>query len=210
MNNGGMMRKFVHGAASVLLALVIALTYTSPALAADAEDLCTTSGGTWKGPDSQNGRCTFAPGDPTAVSSCGSDLKEYWLTYESNVEVSAKCRFPNQRRTSTDGPSPKEFTLRLSNGKARVTFAPGTCTRNCSISANLPSVPKSAILLTPLATLNVRSASKGLYRVCFSNVNGLRVRIYRFLNSVWVPISPVSSAGLVCARTSGDGSFYLH
>jgi hypothetical protein len=210
MNYGGTMRKLVYGAASVLLATLIAFTSTSPALAATAESLCTSSGGTWHGADAENGRCIFAAGDPTAVSSCGSDLKEYWLDYESNVEISAKCRFPNPRRISADGPSAKEFVLRLPGGKARVTFAAGTCTHNCSISANLPGVPASNILLTPLATLNVRSASKGLYTVCFSNVNGLHLRIYRFLNSVWVPISPVSSATQVCVRTSGDGSFYLH
>lgn len=205
------MRKLIHGAVSFVLILIISLAWVTPALAATAQATCTNNGGTWTGPDAQNGRCVYPVDSPMAFYSCNNHFKEYWVDYESNAEVSTRCRNVGPRRIASDGAKIDAVTLRLHNGKGRVNFAVGTCKRNCSISANLPAVAKDNLILIPLATMNVRPGSpSGLYQICFSNVNGKNLRIYRFTNSVWVPISPVSSAAQVCTTTSGDGSFYLH
>lgn len=202
------MRIATQRAVSIFLIFVLALAWATPAFAATGEEACNTAGGVWKSHDSANGKCIYAKGSTTALTECGDALHEYRVTYVANAEYSNKCVLIGSRVT-TDGAKSEATTLRIKN--AKVTFAAGTCKRNCSISADLPALPKSSILLTPLATLYVRSGSaNGLYQVCFKNTTRGSVRIYRYRDGLWVPISAVSSAMQVCANASGDGSFYLH
>lgn len=204
------MRNLLNRALSITLILVFSLVWVTPALAATGEEKCNTAGGVWKSHDSSNGKCVYAKGSTTAVTQCGDALHEYRVTYVSDSEYSNNCVLIGSR-VSTDGPRTESATLRLKNKYASVTFAAGTCKRNCSISADIPALPKSSIILTPLATLYVRSGSaNGLYQVCFKNPTRGSVRIYRYRDGLWVPISVVSSGLQVCANASGDGSFYLH
>lgn len=195
-------------------ALVIAISLVSAAPAYASQALCNTTGGVWDGSDGQTGNCTYASSDGITISSCGSDRYTYIIQYVAAVETDAVCK-PLQGGGFTavvsDGARAGSFTMRLKNGKASVTF-PNGCASNCSINSTLPNGEgKATIYVTPLATLYVRAGgSSNSYQTCFSNPTNGSVRIYRFAGGIWTPVSAPSSAALVCATATGDGSFYLH
>jgi hypothetical protein len=194
------------------LVLALSLVVVAPAYASQA--VCTTNGGTWQGVDTVTGTCTYDSTNSEAIAGCGSSRYTYLVQYFNAVEVGSMCKplwGGGYTAVVSDGARQGSFSLHLKNGKGSVTFANG-CDSNCSINSTLPDGPgKESLYLTPLATLYVRAGdSSNSYTACFRNDSGGSVRIYRYAGGIWTPISAPSTASVVCASATGDGSFYLH
>jgi hypothetical protein len=197
---------------SIALVLVLSVVVVSPALASEA--VCTAAGGSWDGVDTVTGTCTYDSTNSETIAGCGSSRYTYLVQYFNSVEVGSMCKplwGGGYTAVVSDGARQGSFSLHLKNGKASVTFANG-CSSNCTINSTLPDGPgKDTLFLTPLATLYVRAGdSSNSYTACFRNTSGGSVRIYRYAGGIWTPISAPSTASVVCASATGDGSFYLH
>lgn len=194
----------------LVLVLLLSLVLVTPASANQA--LCTGSGGTWDGPDANNGKCFYEAGSSIAVSSCVSSVPTYVVTYVGGVEVSSQCFYGGMTAVKSDGPSAESFTLTLGRGKnGWVTFAAGTCDVNCTINTQMPQEAKDQLFVTPHAAIYVRvdgGFGTGGYQVCFENPYGAERTIYQFTGGTWWPISR-STNTTICGFGSGDSAFYL-
>ncbi|MEX2160650.1 MAG: hypothetical protein WD751_01945 [Anaerolineales bacterium] len=194
----------------LLIVLLLALVWATPAFAASAH-ACAAAGGTWKGPDAENGKCVYPAGSATAVAACGSSQPSYTVFFESDVQVATLCG-GGGTTVHSNGPADEPFTLKLGNGKnGWVTFFSSACKHNCTIDSVLPAFARTEIWTTPLATMYVRvdgGASLGGYQVCFNNPSGNLWTIYQFFGGVW-DVAARSTGSPVCATASGDASFFL-
>ncbi|MEX1247388.1 MAG: hypothetical protein WEA61_02800 [Anaerolineales bacterium] len=194
----------------ISLVLLLALLWATPTFAASAH-ACSAAGGTWDGPDAENGKCIYPAGSATAVAACGTSQLSYTTFFENDVQVSTLCGGRGTTRSS-DGPSDESFTLKLGHGKnGWVTFFDKSCRHNCTIDSVLPGLAKAEIWTTPLATLYVRvdgGAGADGYQVCFNNPSGNLWTIYQFFGGVW-DVAARSTGSIVCATASGDGAFFL-
>lgn len=105
---------------------------------------CTGAGGGWRGPDSDNGTCTFAAGSSTAVTFCGANY-EYSLDYTAGSATSAICTYVAPTESDEDtrdedgggvnGPADTPVTLALGGGNnGSATFSPDACPQKCTIT----------------------------------------------------------------------------
>jgi hypothetical protein len=195
---------------TLVLILLAALVFVTPASANQA--LCTGSGGTWEGPDANNGDCVYEAGSSIAVSSCVSSHASYVISYVGGVETTTQCYYGNFTAVKSDGPKNESFTLRLGRGKnGWVNFPAGTCNVNCSINTQMPQEAKNQLFEDGLATLYVRvdgGFGTGGYQVCFENPYGASRTIYQFTGGSWWPIAR-GSGTTICGTANGDSSFYL-
>jgi hypothetical protein len=193
----------------LLIVLLLTLVWATPALAASAH-ACAAAGGTWKGPDAENGKCIYTAGSTEAVTACGNSRQKYTVLYENDVQVTTLCG-GRGTTVNSDGGAAEPFTLKLGKGKNGWVTLFKNCRRNCSIDSVLPGLAKRKIWTTPLATLYVRldgGASNYSYQVCFNNPSGNLWTIYQFFGGVW-DVAARSTGSQVCAMASGDAAFFL-
>lgn len=201
--------------ASALLILVVALTLSSsPALASTIKGECEAQGGTWKGPDSSNGSCTYGEASDFAEKYCGSSYAVYTEDFSAGVFTGADCNytrgFGGRGDTSDNKAATGPITLNVSGGKnGKVTFPAGLCDPQCSITPTLPTPAKNALPSGVLAKLYVRvPSSAASYLVCFKNPSGQALSAYRLVGDAWVRVLS-SSSNPGCFYANGSGAFYL-
>lgn len=196
-----------------LIALVLA-TNASPALAATPRGACEAEGGSWVGVDSNNGTCTYEEGLDIVEQKCGTFYAIFTEEFTAGVSTDSNCKytrgFGGSGSTSENKDASKAITLSLGGGKnGKVTFSPGACVRQCTITATLPTNAKNALPSGVHAKLYVRLAGgSGSYLVCFKNPKGEPAIIYKFVGGTWAALVR-SSASTICASSSGSGAYYL-
>lgn len=217
--------------AAAFFAISLTLLASRPSTAATIEDDCVGNFGTWSGPSSDDGTCTYAANSNYAISHCGAD-SIYTETFDSSTETTTTActavaptstqstsGYAGGCRREVRGPLPHPVKISLCHGKnGTVIFPTGACELKCTISSGIPAAAARKLPVDAEATLYVRVVNSGgvpgndSYTVCFT-LTGLDLNppvVFRFFNGKWeLAAIGNSENAFICVVGAGDGAYSL-
>lgn len=218
---------------AIALALTLAVTFTTPALAIGAEGWCTSLGGTWSESDAIHATCVFPSGSAgfreyVGDGYCEADASQVTLNFgmgedgswhETGVVCGAASvgggeGAPAYGPYGNEVTDPSDTTLCLGGAlNGCVTFAGDQHIHKCTISPMLPVGPASNLPGGTVATLYVRlpadQGGEDTHTICFSTEGIENAVLYQYIAGQWVVVNTGGYGGQICTTHSGDGSFAM-